>query len=101
MSYSDLTTEIAERRGRGRVTTARGVLVMLVCGCLAAAVLGSGPLLDWADDAADRTGIAELHDAAHAWNAALTRLGLTKGYATVREHVRAAEQGAFESPPHD
>ncbi len=102
MSYSDIATETsAARRGRARLTTAAGVVVMLLCACLAAAVLGSGPLLDWADDASDRTGIGGLHDAAQAWHDGLQKLGLTKPYTTVREKVRKAEQTEFEPPPHD
>jgi hypothetical protein len=102
MSYSDLATETsAAGRGRIRITTAAGVVVMLLCACLAAAVLGSGPLLDWADDVSDRTGVAGLHDAAQAWHDGLQKLGLTKPYTSVRDKVRAAEQTEFEAPIHD
>lgn len=91
--------ERRDGRGRTRLTTASGVVVMLLCACLAAAVLGSGPLLEWADDASDRTGIAGLHDAAQAWHDGLRKLGLTKAYTTVREKVREAEQTGFSAPP--
>jgi hypothetical protein len=90
-----------DTRPPARITTAAGVLTTLLAATLAAAVLGSGPLLDWADEAADRTGIAGLHDAAEAWHSALLSLGLTKPYTTVREKVRAAEQAAFPPPAHD
>ena len=95
MSFPDVRDRPAERQGR-RFTTAAGVVVMLMSACLAAAVLGSGPLLDWADDLSDRTGYAAPHDAAQAWHDGLAKLGLTKGYAVVRKEVRAAEQTGFQ-----
>jgi hypothetical protein len=72
-------------------TSPSRVLRVLLLACALAAVFGSAPLLAWTASLPDGQAARLLHDAAMAWNSAMSAAGATRPYGWVRSLVRATE----------
>jgi hypothetical protein len=83
-----------------RSPTPRNVLVMVLTGAAAAALLGSHGLLSWAGALSSRTSPAMEANAA-AWDGALARLGLVRPYEALRGELRAVEGRRFAAGARD
>lgn len=78
-----------------RRTTPARVLGVLLAACALAAIFGSAPLLAWADSLPDGSAARLLHDAASAWNSAMSAIGATRLHDQLRAFMRAFESFHF------
>ncbi|MDQ2802721.1 MAG: hypothetical protein M3Y41_08560 [Pseudomonadota bacterium] len=75
----------------------RGLLKMLLAGALTAALLGSGPLLEWTEQQSGMPAGPAAQQLSSSWNDAMRCLGLTAMHATLRHGIRALEATHFPS----